>query len=277
MRLRVPHQLASFLPALFRPSPMPRSRAVGRVAKLALALAALGAGGCKLELGDDYRVKVSWLINGTSPSPELCREKGVDRVRFTVETSGRDRVIEGNCEEQIRLDDGYYYGGFETTRSFDYGVRYRYRVEMLDADGNPLRDYGYSDTFWFDYGDGLPRELAPLELFEPKGRTAALFAEWTIDRRTPTQAECDRLNITDIAVDVASSTDGDFEDSIEIARAPCAEGVIDTVRGVLAEGEYLVRYVALDARDQVVDEIYFDEDIFQVKESGTLDIPIVDF
>ena len=76
---------------------------------------------------------------------------------------------------------------------------------------------------------------------------------------------------------MASSTDADFEDSIEIARADCAEGGLDTVSAVLAEGEYLVRYVALDARDNVVDEIVFDDDVFEVKERGTLDIPKVDF
>lgn len=243
---------------------------------LALGLVGgLAASGCNFE--NDYAVTVTWLINGTAPSQDLCDDEGVDRVRFTILSPGTRRVIEGNCSDWVTLDDGYDYGGFDTTSSFDYGVRYTYRVEMLDRSGRALSGLSYSDYFLVDFGDAEPYVLAPLELFSPDGTLAALTAEWGIDGRDANASDCARLGATTVAIDVASSTDDDFEQSVEIARADCATGFIDTGDAVLAEGEYLLRYVALDANDDVVQAVYLDDEYYQVDQPGTLDITGVDF
>jgi hypothetical protein len=238
--------------------------------------AALALSGCDFSIGDDYRVTVTWLINGTAPSAALCRENGVDRVRFTVLSPGSKREIEADCDESITWDD-WSYGGFDSTRSFDYGIRYNYRVDMLDSAGRVLPDVGYSDSFKVYYGDEVPWVLAPLELFSPGGTTAAISAGWTLDRKKATAAACAELGAVDVAIDVASSTDDNFDDPVEVARASCATGRIETGAGVLSEGEYLVRYVALDADDDVVQEIVIDGAPFLVDVRGTLEIPTVDF
>jgi hypothetical protein len=238
--------------------------------------AALGLAGCSFETGDDFRVTVTWLINGTAPSDALCRENGVDRVRLSVSGPGAERVVEADCDETIYWD-GWSYGGFETTRSFDYGVEYDYRVDMLDSSGRTLPDLGYNDSFKVYYGDEVPWVLAPLELFSPEGSLAAVSAAWTVDRTKPTSASCAELGAVTVAIDVASSTDENFDDAVEVAHADCSTGAIETVNGVLAEGEYLVRYVALDSDDDVVQEIIIDGPPFLVDTRGTLEIPIVDF
>lgn len=216
----------------------------------------LALGGCRFGIGNDYAVTVTWLINGTAPTPELCRAQGVDQIRFTVLGPGKERALYADCEEQVLLEsDGFYYGGFVSTRSFEYDVRYRYRVEMIDRQGKVVQNAGYVDSFEVSWGDELPWVLIPLELFSPEGTLAGLSGEWTLDRQKATAAACAELGATTIAIDVASSTDLDFVDSYEIASADCAAGGVVSDGPVLAEGEYLVRYVALDEDDEVVDEI----------------------
>lgn len=241
---------------------------------LVLAGLLLGATGC--DLGHDYRVTVTWLINGAAPSRALCRENGVDRVRFTVLSPGKRRSIEADCDQRLQLDDGYYYGAFDSTRSFNYGVRYQYRVEMLDASGDALPDLSYDDSFRVFYGDYTPWVLAPLELFNPMGDLASLTAAWTLDGKQASAEACKRLGATVVAVDFASSTDTNFDDAVEMARADCADGELITDREVLAEGEYNVRYVALDDDNKIVQEIDLDA-AYVVDQAGTLDIDGVDF
>jgi hypothetical protein len=243
---------------------------------LLLALAAAPAvAGCSID--EDYAVTVTWLINGTAPSAALCRDQGVDRVRFTVLGPDKRRTIEAPCTDSLTLDDGYRYGGFDSTTSFEYGVTYDYRVEMIDRAGKVLPDLGYEDYFSVYPEDPQPFVLAPLELFAPIGTMAALTAEWGFDGRDASQADCNKLGVTSIAIDVASSTDFDFEQPVEIARADCADGVLDTGEGVLAEGEYNVRYVALDSNDDVVREVRLDDEYYAVDKPGTLDLTGVDF
>jgi hypothetical protein len=243
---------------------------------LLLALAAAPAAtGCSLD--NDYAVTVTWLINGTAPSAALCRDQGVDRVRFTVLGGDNRRTIEAPCTDSLTLEDGYRYGGFDSTSSFEYGVRYDYRVEMLDAAGRPLPDVSYEYEFTVFANDPQPFVLAPLELFAPGGTMAALDAVWGIEGRSANQADCDRLGATTVAIDVASSTDFDFEDTVEVARGDCADGFIETGEGVLAEGEYNVRYVALDEDDKLVQEVRLEDEYYAVDQPGTLELTGVDF
>ena len=121
-----------------------------------------------------------------------------------------------------------------------------------------------------------PWILSPLELFNPMGDLAGLTGEWTINGKKASPNDCDRLGATTVAIDVASSTDTKFDDFVEMVRADCADGVVISDREVLAEGEYLVRYVALDDSDEVVQEIDMDG-AYIVDQAGTLDVETVDF
>lgn len=247
-----------------------------RFPQVVLLTALASSGACGFDVGEDYRVTVTWLINGTAPSRALCDENGVDRIRFTVFGPGKERSIEADCAESLTLDDGYDYGGFDSTRSFEYDVTYRYRVEMLDAAGRPLPDLAYSDSFRVYYGDFTPWVLTPLELYAPAGRTAAVTGEWTIEGRKANAADCDRLGAVAVGIDFASSTDPDFVDPWEIVRADCAAGIVISEEAVLAEGEYNVRYVALDANDEVIQDVILN-DLYIVDQPGTLDVQTVDF
>jgi hypothetical protein len=233
----------------------------------------LGAG---CGVGSDYAVTVTWLINGTAPSSSLCSAQGIDRVRFTVLGPGKERSLYADCDAQVLLDDGYYYGGFVSTESFEYDVRYRYRVEMLDEHGDVVQDAGYSDTFEASYGDYLPWVLTPLELFSPTGRVAGVSGTWTIEGRKANPTDCERLGAVSIAIDFASSTDSYFEGALEIVRADCATGSVISDGAVVSEGEYNVRYVALDENNEVISEVIA-EPLYVVQEPGTLKIDAADF
>lgn len=250
---------------------------------LAAAIAPVITTGCSYDSGHDYAVTVTWLINGTAPSEALCEEQGVDRVRFTVRSSSKRRTLEADCDSTVVSGwDGLEYGGLRTTVSFDFGVPYDYEVQMIDSAGNAIPTLGYSDTFQVHYGEDLPVELAPLELWDPtRGPIASVFASWSIGGADPDSTTCARLGAKEVAIEIASSTDAAFEDFIEIAHAPCEDGVLDTRQPVLAEGEYVVRYVLFTADDEVVEEIPLadgDQLIpFSVKQPGELPIDHVDF
>jgi hypothetical protein len=250
---------------------------------LAAATASVLTAGCSFDSGHDYAVTVTWLINGTAPSEELCEEQGVARVRFTVRSSSKRRTLEADCDSSIVSGwDGLSYGGLRTTVSFDYGVPYDYEVQMIDRAGNAIPTLGYEDTFQVHYGDELPVELAPLELWDPeRSPIASLFGSWSIGGADPDSASCALRGATDVAIEIASSTDAAFEDFVEIAFAPCEDGVLDTRQPVLAEGEYVVRYVLFSADGEALEEISLadgDQLIpFSVKQSGELAIDHVDF
>ena len=233
--------------------------------------------------GHDYAAVVTWLINGTAPSPELCEEQGVDRVRFTVRSPTKRRSLEARCDKQVVLpSDGLAYGGFNTTRSFDYDVSYDYEVEMLDRSGNPIPGLSYSDTFTGHYGQLEPLELRPLELWDPeRAPIASARGSWTFAGRPASSAICESLGAAEVAIEVASSTDADFVDFVEIAHADCAAGALDSVDPVLAEGEYVARYVLFTASDEVLQEIpIVDGDAlapFYVFEPGELRFDHVEF
>jgi hypothetical protein len=250
---------------------------------LGAALAPLVATGCGYDSGHDYAVTATWLINGTSPSEDLCASQGVDQVRFTVRSPSKRRTLTADCESSIvSAYDGLRYGGVHTTVSFDFGVPYDYEVQMLGEDGEPIPELGYRDTFQVHYGDELPVELRPLELWDPeRAPIASVFASWSLDGAAPTSTACARLGADEVAIEIASSTDAAFEDYIEIANAKCEDGELDTQDAVLAEGEYVVRYVLFSAEDEPLQEIpLVDGDAlipFIVKEPGELAIDPVDF
>jgi hypothetical protein len=250
---------------------------------LAAALAPLIATGCTYDSGHDYAVTVTWLINGTSPSEELCEAQGVAQVRFTVESPSKRRSLTADCDASIvSAYDGLRYGGVHTTVSFDYGVPYDYEVQMLDRDGEAIPELGYRETFQVHFGDELPIELRPLELWDPeRAPIASVFASWSIGGAAPTSASCARLGADEVAIEIASSTDATFEDYVEIANGKCADGELDTREPVLGEGEYVVRYVLFSADDEPLQEIPLaDGDAlipFIVKQPGELAIDPVDF
>jgi len=231
--------------------------------------------------GQDYAVTVTWLINGTAPSLALCRANGVDKIRFTVQTPSKRRTLESPCESTVSLMDpetGDYlpYGGFITTESFNYEVSYRYEVTMLDRNGAPLPNLSYEDSFQVYADDEQPWPLRPLELFAPLGELAVLDAQWDIAGSAPTAASCAQLGATEIAIDVASSTDYDFVDPVEVARASCVDGRLVSDGRVLAEGEYWIRYVALDAEERELQFVYA-EDLYQVSAPTTLQVEAISF
>lgn len=255
-----------------------RSFAVLKLLLLVLALT-LGTG-CSFGVGSDYAVTVTWLINGTAPSKALCASQGVDRIRFTVLAPGKQRSLYADCDAQVTLSDNLPYGGFITTASFEYGTEYRYRVEMVDANGNTIEDESftasYSDKFQVYPEDDQPWVLTPLELFSPDGDLAGISAEWTIGGQKANDDTCQRIGAVAVAVDFASSTDTEFEDAFEMLNVDCADGIAFSDGAVLDEGEYNVRYVALDADGDVVREVVA-EQLYVVDAPGTLDIETVDF
>jgi hypothetical protein len=256
---------------------MPTMRAlpVFKLVLLAFTLA-LGAG-CRFGIGNDYAVTVTWLINGTAPNRDLCKAMGVEAIRFTVLGPGKERTLHGNCDDQVLLEaDSYYYGGFVSTRSFEYDVSYRYRVEMLDAQGKLVENATYTDHFEVSWGDDEPRVLVPLELFSPTGKLAGVSGEWKIEGHAPSASDCQRLGAESVAIDFASSTDQYFDDAVEIVRADCAAGKVISDGAVLEQGEYNVRYVALDKDGKVVADVIADQ-LYVVDTRGTLDIETVDF
>lgn len=235
---------------------------------LALTLATTGA--C-FDAGHDYAVTVTWLINGLAPSEAVCDAYGVDRVRLTTSSATKTRSVEAPCASSVEVYfDGDYldYGGFDTTVAFDYGVRYRYHVEMLDAAGEVIA--AYDDTLEAYFGDPDPWVLDALELFEPEGDWASISAHWTIDGETATDALCAEAGIETVAIDVASVTDQDFVDFVEMARAICGDGALLT-EPILGPGEYFIRYTALNEADEPVDE-YVASETYLVDTTGELNV-----
>lgn len=245
--------------------------------RLLCAPALLGLTACGFDTGHDYPVTVTWLINGLAPTRAICEEQGIDRIRLTVRGPSKTRTLEGTCESTVTLldEDNYEvpYGGFTTTESFNYDVTYRYEVAMLDRNGGVVIEY--PDSFQVFYGDEEPWVLQPLELFSPKGNVASVQGSWTIDGQPASAETCKALGATEVAVDVASYTDYDFVDPVEVAFTSCSDGTIRTEQ-VLARGSYWVRFTALDANSDEVSSVYL-EDVVDVNQSGELRLGTVRF
>jgi hypothetical protein len=101
-------------------------------------------------------------------------------------------------------------------------------------------------------------------------------AAWRIEGKQPDAQSCARLGAVSVAIDFASSTDPDFENYFPILSADCAAGRVISDGAVIGEGEYLVRYVALDAEGDIVQDVVADS-LYVVDGRGTLNIETIDF
>jgi hypothetical protein len=200
---------------------------------------------------DGYAVAASWLINGLPPDEASCTLQGVQSVRLTVSSNGREQSLEADCAERIFLSDGFDYGGFITNESFDYDRNYTYQVDMLDARGEVIA--GYNGSFRAEYGDFTPVELPPLELFQPIGDVAALVGSFAVGAG-PLSETCALAGIDAVELWMASATDLDFVDPVIVHAADCEAGEVGSDEAALAYGDYQVKYVAVDKELNVLQE-----------------------
>ncbi len=196
-----------------------------------------------------YGVTSTWLLNGATPDATRCNELGISRFRLTMDGPGPATSLEANCAETIRIGDATY-GGFETSRAFDYGVEYTYTVDALDAAGEVL--YRYDSQITAYYGDYDPVDLNVVDVFEPAGSTASFSAQWVFSGGD-VAADCEVNQIETVALWITSATDPNFEDATTLAEAPCASGIIKSDGKVLARGDYYIQYVALDNRGAIAE------------------------
>jgi hypothetical protein len=215
-----------------------------RAALVAVALC-LPLAGCAFDPGHDYGVTTTWLLNGAAPDAGRCAELSIDRFKLTMQGPDSPLVLEASCDTTL-LIEGVVYGGFETTVSFDYGVLYDYTVEALDRQGAVL--YSYASSVSALYGDFIPVDLDTLDVFEPSGSLASYTARWAFDGGDLAQ-ECAQNGVETVELWITTVTDPSFDFPALLDGAPCAAGEIVSDGKVLASGDYLVRYVALDDRD----------------------------
>jgi hypothetical protein len=221
------------------------------------ACAFAGLASCLLSLSGcgnpgDYQVAVSWVINGTTPSVDMCQEHGIARARFEVRSEGgrRKKILEADCADTIMLSDGYDYGGFYTSDSFDWDTRYDYTLTLVDAAGKPV-SVPASDSFqlgWDDQADVF--ELNFLDYVNPVGRSASLTGEWQFANGSAATvaADCTAANIARVRIMATSSLDSDtLADAVPVAEADCSAGRFVSNGPVLATGDYLFFYQALRA------------------------------
>jgi hypothetical protein len=209
----------------------------------------VGASGCGFDPDHDYAVTSTWLLNGATPDATRCNELGISLFRLTTNGPGPAQTLDAACDEVIRIE-GASYGGFETARSFDYGVTYDYSVDALDANGKVI--YRYESYITAYYGDLLPVDLDTVDVFEPVGKTASFSAQWVFSEGD-LAADCESNQIDKVAIWVASATDPDLFDYAVLAEADCATGLIQSEGKVLARGDYYFQYVALDARGAIAE------------------------
>jgi hypothetical protein len=223
---------------------IPRSLARG-LASTTACLALLSAVGCG---EDQYALVPSWAVNGLAPSQETCDLYGIETVRLTIKDGAQTRTIDGACARALFLSDGFEYGGFITTKSFDYDIVYPYWVDMLDRDGKQI--IGFNGSVSADYGDVTPVELPTLELFSPRGNVATVTGSYSFDTGDLAQA-CDAAGIETVELWVYSVLDYDLETPDRtLPGGACASG--QPGPAMLDIGDYQIYYVALDANLNVV-------------------------
>lgn len=251
-----------------------------RLRHAALLLALANVTGC----GDDlYPVTVTWVVNGLAPTAEACERYGIERIVLTVRDGAQDRTIEGDCEASVFLSDGYEYGGFVTTDSFDYDVVYPYQVEMVGPSGSAIIQL--KGTFSALRGDVTPVELPSLDLLAPLGEDglgtdAVATITGTFSVGSGNQAEaCENAGIERVELWVYSVLDFDFESPARVLFAPCEEGVLDSGDPLLDYGDYQVTYVALTAVSGDDFEVVEESEAISVyvDQAGVLDLPAVKF
>lgn len=226
------------------------------VALLPSVLAALSsAGGCGFDPGHDYAVTSTWLLNGAAPDATRCKELGIAQFRLTMNGPGPATTLQAACERTLQIER-VTYGGFETTRAFDFGVAYEYRVEALDAQGHVLYAFPAPEqaplVVSATQGDFVPVDLYTVDVFEPFGDVASFSAAWVFGD-SDLATDCARNGIKRVQLWVASATDPEFVDYDVVSTSACKDGKVASDGNVLARGEYFVKYVALDDRDAVAE------------------------
>ncbi len=234
-------------PGLARAATMLRMRSYAHAfGGLALCLAFLS--GCNNN--GDYQVAVSWVINGSTPSPDTCAEHGIARARFEVRSEGGKRVktLEGDCATTITLSDGGNYGGFYTNSSFDWDTRYDYTLTLVNASGNPVSTPA-SASFQIGFDQADVFELNYLDYVNPVGTSASLTAEWQFANGSAASvaADCAAQGISRVSVLATSALDDPQAraDAVQVAVADCSSGRFVSNGPILATGNYFFFFQAL--------------------------------
>jgi hypothetical protein len=229
-----------------------------------------GASGCTLGPSGDYKVAVSWLINGTEPNADLCAEQRIARFRFEVRTGAGHalKTIESDCAATIKLSNGNVYGGFLTTTSFDWETDYYYSLTPLDAAGTALADATES-SFVVRWDEADIWELRPLDYLQPVGAAASLGGEWRVHGDSEdVAAACAAADIKTVRILASSALDEELVDAVQIADAPCSDGKIVANTKTLARGFYNFFYEAVSSGGSIV----ADGDPIQVLVDGPKDV-----
>jgi hypothetical protein len=242
----------------------------------ALIISSTALVACTFDGDRDFAVVPSWAINGLAPTAEECAAYGVDHVELRITRPKTSRVIEADCGDAVEYDDGtmrFTLGGFVTTRHFEYGRAYEYELSLVDAAGKVVHGAQAVGSFEVTADDSVPWLLDPVEIFEPAGDVASYSAAWTVGDSLADG--CRALGIARVALDLTTDYDVDLAHVVELASAPCEAGQIVSPGAELAVGSYVLRYVALDARDAVVDESPFIG--VEVREPGEVKLDVVRF
>ena len=223
---------------------------------LALCLACSVVAGCTFDTDDDYAVVPSWAINGLVPTDEECAAFGVDHVEFRLTRPKTTRVLTASCSEAIEYDDGtdtVQLGGFVTSAHFEFGRTYEYEISLVDKNGKVVHGARAAGSFQVYASDAVPWLLHPVEIFEPQGDVASYSGAWSVGASL--EEGCAELGIEKVGLFATSDFDLDLEREVQLGElVPCTDGLITSGGPALAFGRYLVRYVAFDARNAVVDE-----------------------
>lgn len=205
----------------------------------------------------DYQVAVSWLINGTTPNEAMCQEHGIARARFEVRSESGSRVkkVEGNCADAITLSNGFEYGGFYTSASFDWDTRYDYTLTLVDAAGNPV-SIAASSSFLLGWAEADVYELSYLDYVNPLGRAASLTGEWQFANGSASTvaADCAAQRVSKVRILATSALDDaqNPSDVVTVAEADCSAGRFDSNGPILATGDYFFYLQAISDAGAVV-------------------------
>lgn len=210
----------------------------------------------------DYAVTVSWAVNGLAPTQAECDFHGIKSVRLTIPDGARNRTIEGDCARSLFLTDGYQYGGFVSTKFFEYGSVYTYNLDMIGTNGEIITQA--SGTFIAHYSDETPVELPTLDYFAPLalgGEIATVTGSYAIAGNADLAQACATAGINRVELWVYSVLDFNYEYPVRALYAPCEAGTLDSGTPLLNPGDYYVSYVALN---------YVSEDSFTVVDESDL-------